>query len=151
MAGDWLADLGPPAYVAPVTFLPVPWVDPRLGLAVLHHRHGRTAVYCRQQDMAEPAAVAMSRVAGPSDALLVRAAWRNGPPHVRVALRDHALVPASLHPVVALARPPRVTLYVCSRMLSAEMATVLSALGTEQLRCLMEYESGRPGLLHPVR
>lgn len=149
VARKWLDSLGsPPA--EQMSFVPAPSADPRLGLAVLHHRRGRTAVYCPREDLAESAATALSLLAVPSITPLFRALRRCGPPRVRFTALRRSQMPAHLRPVTAIVRPPELRVYATAGLLSPRLALVLSQLVTGQLHCRIADEPGVAGLLRSV-
>jgi hypothetical protein len=139
----WLDSAPPPG--GPVAFVPVPRLDPVLGLAVLHRRPGSTIIYCGQDDLGGPAAETLSHIAGTSTPVLLTAASRYGLPLTTVTSVSHGrwLHPSrdtwlhpSLHPVIAHVAPPQTTIYACDCQVTPALADVLTALGTQQLRLL---------------
>ena len=156
---DALAWLGvaPPSPGGSVEFVPVPPIDPVLGLAVLHHRPGRTAVYCGQDNLGAPAAETLSLIAVISTPVLLTAAGRHGPPRTRIIAvshgrwlhpsRDEWLHP-SLHPVIAHVAPPQATIYACDCQVAPALADVLTTLYAGQLRLLHARGTGS---LPPIR
>lgn len=137
----------------PVTFRPVPMANSQLGLAVLHARDNRTAVYCRRGDLGAEAASTLSLIACRSTAILVGSADRCGPPRTRVVTIDHGRwvsdrwAHPALHPLISRVAPPETTIYACACQVSPELADVLTALGNEQLRCLLARRASPPGRL----
>jgi hypothetical protein len=151
----WLDSAPPPG--GSVGFVPVPSIDPVLGLAVLHHRPGATAIYCGEGDLGGAAAEILSLTAAISTPVLLTAASRHGPPRTKITavshgrwlhpLRDRWLHP-SLHPVIAHVAPPQTTIYACDCQVTPALADVLTALGTEQLRLLHARSTAWP---RPIR
>lgn len=140
----WL-DNAPAPPDGPVTFLPVPSIDVALGLAVLHHCLNRTVVYCAESDMDGSAAEILSLVTRESTPVQLAGGQRSGTPRTRMITVDHDrwLHPSvdrwlhpSLHPVIAHVAPPEAMVYACDCQIALEMADVLTAIGTEQLRLL---------------
>jgi hypothetical protein len=152
----WL-DSAPPSPGGSVGFVPVPSIDPVLGLAVLHRRPGVTAIYCREDDLGGAAAEILSLAAVISTPVLLTAASRLGPPRTRITAVSHSrwLHPLldrwlhpSLHPVIAHVAPPQTTIYACDCQVTPALADVLTALGTEQLRLLHARRAAWP---RPIR
>jgi hypothetical protein len=140
----WL-DGAPPPSGASVAFVPVPWIDPALGLAVLHRQPGSTTVYCRQDDLGSPADETLSLIVGTSTPVLLTAASRYGPPSTTITTVSHgrwlhpfqdAWLHPSLHPVIAHVAPPQTTIYACDCQVTPALADVLTVLITQQL-CLL--------------
>lgn len=138
-------------------FVPVPPIDPVLGLALLHHRPAGTAVYCGNDHLGTAAAGTLSLITGTSTPVLLAGASRHGPPCTRVTAVSHArwVQPSpdrwphpSLHPVIAHVAPPQTTIYACDCQLSPALADALTALCTEQLRRLHARRTAWP---RPVR
>ena len=139
----WL-DSAPPSPGGCMEFVPVPSIDPVLGLAVVHHVPGGTTIYCREDDLGRAAAETLSLTATVSTPVLLTAS-RLGPPCTTITtvshtrwlhpLRDRWLDP-SLHPVVAHVAPPQATIYACDCQVASTLADVLTALCTEHLRLL---------------
>lgn len=145
VARRWLRDLGPLPN-APVTFQRVPWIDPRLGQAVLHHCRGRTVIYCSRENIAHDVAVALSQITLHSTGELLQAASRHGLPHLQIMSVENAWMPG-LHRVIGVVCGADMRVYARSDLLSASLAATLSTLGTEHLRCQFAHAQGRPRLL----
>jgi hypothetical protein len=141
----WLASAPPPLSGGSVEFVRVPRIDPALGLAVLHHRHGSTTAYCGQDDLSETAAETLSLITAMSTPVLLTAASRYGPPRITVTTVSHGrwLHPSldkwldpSLHPVIAHVAPLQATIYACDCQVTPALADAVTALGIQQLRLL---------------
>lgn len=138
----WL-DSAPPPPGGSVAFVPVPSIDPVLGLAVLHRRPGVTAVYCGADDLGGTAAEIFSLTAAISTPVLLASARWHGPPRTRIISVGHGgwLHPSrgqsldpSLHPVVSRVAPPQATTYACDCQVTPALADTLTALGSQHLR-----------------
>lgn len=147
----WLGNPRPPRE-GPVTFLPVPSIDLALGLAVLHHCLDGTAVYCAGSEMDRSTAEILSLVTSQSTPVLLAGGQRYGLPRTRFIAVDHDswLHPSlerwlhpSLHPVVAHVAPPEAAVYACDCQITLELADVLTAISTEQLRLLHAHVNTR--------
>jgi hypothetical protein len=107
-------------------------------------------VYCSREDLADPAAAALSLLAVPSIAHLFRAVRRCGLPRVRFTTLDRAQMPVRLSPVAVVVRPPELRVYASASLLSPRLAPVLSLLATGQLHCLIAKAPGIAGPLRPA-
>lgn len=145
VAWGWIGDQGPLPN-APVTFQRVPWIDARLGQAVLHHCRGRTVFYCSREDLADDVAVALSQITLRSTGPLLQAASYDGLPRVHIMSVEDAWMPG-LHRVIGVVRAADVRVYARSGLLSASLAATLSTLATEHLRCQFAHVHGRSRLL----
>jgi hypothetical protein len=141
-AAAWL-DSAPPSPAASVAVVPVPTIDPVLGLAVVHRRPGATAFYCGEDQIGPAAAEIISLIAEVALPVLIAGGSQHGPPRATVVAVSHArwLHPArdtwlspSLHPVIARLTPPVTTVYACDCQVTPDLAGTLGLLGTEQLR-----------------
>jgi hypothetical protein len=148
VARGWLRDLAPPPE-EPVTFQPVPWIDARLGLAVLHHCPGRTVIYCSYENIADDAAVGLSQIARHSIGPLLQATSRHGLPRVHIMSVENIWMPG-LHRIIGVVSATDMLVYASSDLLSASLAATLSTLGTEHLRCQLAHAYCRPRLLRPA-
>jgi hypothetical protein len=151
----WL-DSAPPLGGS-VAFVPVPPIDPVLGLAVLHHRAAGTAVYCGEDHLGTAAAGTLSLITSTSTPVLLADASPHGPPRTRVTTVSHGrwVQPSpdrsphpSLHPVIAHVAPPQTTIYACDCQITPALADTLTILCTEQLRRLHARRTAWP---RPVR
>jgi hypothetical protein len=145
VAWRWLRDQGPPPEL-PVSFQPVPWIDARLGPAVLHHCPGRTVVYCSQENIADDVAVALSQIMLHSIGPSLQPAPCHGLPRFHIVSVENTWMPGP-HRVIGVVCAADVRVYARSDLLSAGLATTLSTLGTEHLRCQLARAHGRPRLL----
>jgi hypothetical protein len=149
----WL-DSAPPPPGGSEAFVPVPSIDPVLGLAVLYRRPGITAIYCGEDNLGGAAAEILSLTAAISTPVLLTAASRHGPPRTTITAvshgrwlhpeRDRWLHP-SLHPVIARVAPPQATIYACDCQVTPALADTLTLLGTQQLRLRHDRGAARGG------
>jgi hypothetical protein len=146
VAWQWLRDLRLPLSKAQMTFQRVPWIDDRLGQAVLHHSRGRTVIYCSRESIADDVTVALSQITLHSIGQLLQAASRHGLPHFHIMSVEDTRMPG-LHRVIGVVRGAEVRVYARSDVLSASLAATLSTLGTEYLRCHLSHAHGRLRLL----
>jgi hypothetical protein len=117
-------------------------IDPRLGLAVLHCQSGQTAIYCADSQITGRAAEALSALASRA-ARIVSLAPPPDPGHLVTVTRvNHELLPADLHPAVAIHRSKDADFLVCRDLITPGLAMTLSLLATAQAR----YLAGRPQL-----
>jgi hypothetical protein len=101
-------------------------LDPWIGPAVLHHSSAGTVLYCPADQITAQAADALAAMAArASEFLRPEAACR-----VSVTRVGHRYLPTALHPAVATVRPSEITAYVCSRLITAELAAAIGLLCT---------------------
>jgi hypothetical protein len=149
VAWQWLRDLRLPPSKGQMTFQRVPWIDDRLGQAVLHHSAGRTVIYCSRESIADDVAVALSQITLRSIGQLPQAASRHGLPHFHIMSVEDTRMPEP-HRVIGVVCAAEVRVYTRSGLLSASLAATLSMLGLELLRCRVAHVHGRPRQLRPV-
>jgi len=146
-ATAWL-DSAPPTGGS-VVFVPVPSMDPALGLAVLHRRAGATVVYCEAGHLGRIAAEVLSLTAAVATPVLLASAGRHGLPRARIISVSHARwmhpgrdrwLEPSLHPVITRLVPPQATIYACDCGVSPALADTLTVLGSQQLRLWRDRE-----------
>jgi hypothetical protein len=120
---------------------PVPrsLIDPRLGLALLHYRDGRSVTYC-------PASQVTIRAAEALSALASRAAGASSPAtpgcdvtDIEIARVGHAQLPPRVHPAAAFRRGTRLTIAICSDLITPDLAAALGSLGSAQCSLLAGY------------
>jgi hypothetical protein len=119
-----------PGRKAAIVRVPAGTLDPRLGLAVAHHRRGGPVVYCDAGQITATAADTLATLAVHvvEFAVLTRGRGAFQISLVRVRHRD---LPGAAHPVVVdVIRGREVTGYVCARVITAGLAEVLGVLGT---------------------
>jgi hypothetical protein len=116
-------------------------IDPCLGLALLHYKRGHTLIYCPEDHIADDrTARKLSALGGQ-----VIGDAAHPEPLLTIAPVVHSLLPASLHPAAAPDITPgrEILISVCSDMITAELAAVLSSLWTAHAACLRQL--GYPG------
>ena len=102
--------------------VPASWSGP----AVLHHSSAGIVLYCPADQITAQAADALA-------ALAARAAEFLRPEpacQVSVMRVGHRDLPTALHPAVLTVRPSEVTAYVCSRLITSEVAAAMGLLCT---------------------
>jgi hypothetical protein len=129
--------------------------DPRLGLAVLLHRRRETVICCPEDHITRRAAEVLPALAGQAFQDILGA---GGPvesltggtgPSVTVTRVHHCLRPADDRHVASLLACGRdVTIEVCHRLISAELADVLGLLCTAYASALLT--AGRPSAEIPA-
>jgi hypothetical protein len=119
-----------PRSKAAIVRVPAEALDPRLGPAVVHHRHGRPAVYCDAGQITTTAADTLATLAVWVVEFAVRTRG-HGAFHISLVRVRHRDLPRGAHPVVVdVIRGREVTGYVCGRVITAGLAEALGVLGT---------------------
>lgn len=123
-----------PPLLLPESFRRVP-LPPDLGLAVAHHRGGRTVAYCSEDHMTGLAADALTGMAARAGALSRVAADPGRPLEVRVTVAQHQEFGAA-HPVAAFSEGRILVAVVCSDLITRRLAGTLTVLGSAHMRIL---------------
>jgi hypothetical protein len=122
--------------------VPDSMIDRRLGPAVLHCTLEQTVTYCAASQVTARAAAALSALAGRAALIAPGPAGDRPPPVMEVKRVSHSLLPAGLHPAVAVQHAGQhMAFAVCAELITSTMAAVLGALGSA---CMAGRESELP-------
>jgi hypothetical protein len=110
-------------------------LDPATGPAFLHHSRARTVIYCAADQITAQAADALAALAARAAEFMPSAADRSVC-EASVTCVGHGQLPEALHPAVATVRPSEITAYVCSHLITRELAGALGVLCTAYARRL---------------
>jgi hypothetical protein len=128
---------------------PVPpsLIGARLGPAVLHYRSGRSVIYCADTQVTSRAAEALSALASRAAGLTWPALPGFAVTDVEIARVGHAQLPPGVHPAAAFRRGTRITIAVCSDLITPDLAAALASLGSAQCSLLarLDQDSRRNG------
>ena len=110
------------------------------GPAVLHYRGGCSVIYCADSHVTSLAAEALSALASRAAGLTWPALPALAVTDVEIARVGHAQLPPGVHPAAAFRRGTRITIAVCSDLITPDLAAALASLCSAQCSLL-----ARPG------
>jgi hypothetical protein len=117
------------------------------GPAVLHHTSAETVMYCRADHITAQAADSLAAL-GARALEVLRPARAPGESYkLSVVRASHGDLSADLHPAVATVRGLAITVHVCSRVVTHELA---DAMGTLYTACAERVTYASAGVRPPV-
>ena len=116
------------------------------GPAILHHRHGATAIYCAGAHLTDQAAHALAALAAQAMDLL----RPRGICQLDVTRIGHGQLPTTLHPALMRARETEMKAYLCARHITRSLAEAIGVLSAAQAQYFVRLSAGA-GRLQMVR